>query len=125
VNLMLTFTDFEYYRDVFKGGLSEDQYSKFVNDAHAEIVSQTNNRAAHAPDSMKDAVKLCECALVDALADHKKSSAMLPDDISSVSNDDLKVSRSGADPKKARRQELRSICVRYLQTPVNLMCRWA
>jgi len=120
--MMKPFTDFAFYRDVFHGRLSEAEYNSSVHDAHAEIVSQTNGRTI--PDSMMDAVKLCECALVDAFASHQESKNMLPDDITSVSNDDLKVTRSGADPEKARKQERRAICARYLQTPINLMCRW-
>jgi len=117
------FSDFAFYRDVFHGRRSEDEYNSSVYDAHAEIVSQTNGRAI--PDTMQNAVKLCECVLVDTVARHEESSKMLPDDISSVSNDDLKVTRISADPEKARKQERRAICARYLQTPVNLMCRWA
>jgi len=116
------FTDFTYYRDVFLGRLSEEEYNSAVVDAHAEIVSQTNGRTI--PDEMQTAVKLCECVLVNAIAKHDESSKMLPDDISSVSNDDLRVTRNSADPAKARKQERRAICARYLQTPVNLMCRW-
>jgi len=120
---MLTFSSFEFYRDVFNGKLSEDDYNGFVIDANAEIKSQINGRSV--PAEMMDAVKLCECALVDLASRHKKSSEMLPDDISSVSNDDFKVTRGGScsDLTKVRNGERRDVCVRFLQTPINLMYR--
>jgi len=118
---MLTFTDFAFYRNVYKGALCEADYNGAVFEAHAEIVFQTSGRAI--PESMQDAVEVCECSLVDVIAGHKKSSAMIPDGITSVSNDGLKVTKSDANLTKVRSEERRDICVRFLQTPVNLMYR--
>ena len=123
---MSTFTDFTFYRDVFHGRLSEEDYNASVWDALAEILSQTNGAAQTAPEKMQEAVKLCECALVDAIAAYKQGAALLPKGVGSISNDGYTVSMgsAAANPLQAETQERRAICARYLQWPVNLMCRW-
>ena len=123
---MSTFSDFTFYRDVFHGRLTEDEYNASVWEAHAEILSQTNSRATNAPEAMLEAVKLCECALVDIIAAYKKGSALLPRGVGSISNDGYSVSMGSGntDPRQAEAQERRATCVRFLQTPENLMCRW-
>lgn len=120
---MSTFSDYDYY--VQHGGkLSEADYDASVDDAHAEILSQTNGAANTAPESMQDNVKLCECALVDMIAAYKQAAEMLPRGVGSISNDGYSVSLGSTSPQKAEAQERGAICARYLQWPVNLMCRW-
>ncbi|MDL2318074.1 hypothetical protein LJC74_03135 [Eubacteriales bacterium OttesenSCG-928-A19] len=120
-----TFSDYAFYK-AHGGALSEAVYNSVVDDAHAEILSQTNGRATTAPDAMQDAVKLCECKLVDTIAAYKEGAALLPKGIGSISNDGYSVAiGSGtANPLQAEAQERRVVCARYLQMPVNLMCRW-
>lgn len=123
---MLPFTDYTFYKE--NGGkLSESDYNASVGDANAEILSQTNGAALAAPDSMKLAVKLCECALVDLFAAYKETAHVLPKGIASISNDGYSVSKgTGGDASITvlERQERTAICSLYLQWPVNLMCRW-
>lgn len=120
--MMSTFTDYAFYT-VNGGKLTETAYNASVNDAHAEILSQTNGAAQTAPDNMQDAVKLCECALVDVVAGYKD--AALPKGINSISNDGYTITAGGVSMTKAEAQERAAVCARYLQWPVNLMCRWA
>lgn len=123
---MSTFTDYAYYT-ANGGELPEVAYNASVNDAYAEILSQTNGTALTAPEEMRDAVKLCECALVDVVAGYKDTAAALPKGIGSISNDGYTVSvgtSGGASIRKAEAQERAAVCARYLQWPVNLMCRW-
>lgn len=123
---MSTFSDYTFYKE-HGGQLSEAAYNASVDDAHAEILSQTNGKAQNAPEEMQEAVKLCECALVDVIAGYKDTAAILPRGIASVSNDGYSVSaRSGGSSTvaKSEAQERAAICARYLQWPVNLMCRW-
>jgi hypothetical protein len=123
---MSTFTDYAFYRD-HGGKLTETAYTASVYDAHAEILSQTNGAALTAPESMQEAVKLCECALVDVVAGYKDTAAVLPKGIGSISNDGYTVSvgaGGGVSILKAEAQERAAGCARYLQWPVNLMCRW-
>lgn len=123
---MAPFANYAYYR-VNGGKLSETAYAASVNDAHAEILSQTNGAALTVPEEMQDALKLCECALVDVIASYKDTAAALPKGISSISNDGYTVSvgASGGVPiQKAEAQERATVCARYLQWPINLMCRW-
>ena len=127
---MTTFSDFAFYKGEFHGFLDEDAYNASVATAYYEILSQTNSAALKAPDSMTEAVKVCECELVDVIDAYKTGAAMLPKGVSSVSNDGYSISSktsSGADcgdTLDMERRERHTICVRYLQTPVNLMCRW-
>lgn len=122
---MATFTDYAFYT-ANGGKLPEAAYDASVNDAYAEILSQTNGAALTAPEEMQDAVKRCECALVGVVAGYKDTAA-LPKGIGSISNDGYTVSvgtGGGASIQKAEAQERAAVCARYLQWPVNLMCRW-
>lgn len=123
---MSTFTDYAYYT-AHGGKLQEEAYNASVNDAYAEILLQTNGAALSAPLNMQDAVKLCECALVDVAAGYRDTAAAFPKGIGSVSNDGYTVSvgTGGASIQKAEAQERAAVCARYLQWPVNLMCRWS
>ena len=56
---MATFSDFAFYQS--RGGkLSEDEYKSVVDDAHAEILSQTKGAAQNAPEVMLEPVILCK-----------------------------------------------------------------
>ena len=121
-----TFADYTFYKD-HGGKLSEALYDASVYDARAEILSQTSGAALSAPENMRDAVKLCECALVDVVAGYKDTAAALPKGIGSISNDGYTVSAGsggGVSILKAEAQERAAVCARYLQWPVNLMSRW-
>lgn len=122
---MSTFTDYAFYT-ANGGKLTETTYNASVNAARAEILSQTNGAALTAPEEMRDAVKRCECALVDVVASYKDAAATLPKGIGSISNDGYTVSvgAGGAAIIKAEAQERAAVCAQYLQWPVNLMCRW-
>lgn len=122
---MSTFADYTFYTE-HGGKLSEADYNASVDDAYAEILSQTNGAALAAPDGMKEAVQLCECALVDVLASYREGAALLPKGIGSVSNDSYSVSTGNGELTTVQTQsvEVASICARFLQWPVNLMCRW-
>lgn len=125
--MMPTFTDYAYYT-AHGGKLPEADYNASVHDAYAEILSQTNGAALTAPEEMQDAVKLCECALVDVVAGYKDTATVLPKGIGSISNDGYTVSvgtgTGGVSILKAEAQERVTVCARHLQWPVNLMCRW-
>lgn len=120
-----TFSDYQFYTE-HGGRLTEAAYKAVVDDAHAEIISQTNGAANTAPDSMQDALKLCECKLADTIAAYREGAALLPKGVGSISNDGYSVSMGSGSvsPYKAEMQERAAICARYLQVPVNLMCRW-
>ena len=123
---MATFADYAVYT-AHGGKLPEAVYNASVNDAYTEILSQTNGAALTAPEEMQDAVKLCECALVDVVAGYKDTAAALPKGIGSISNDGYTVSvgtGGGVSILKAEAQERAAVCARHLQWPVNLMCRW-
>lgn len=123
---MAAYADYTFYRQ-HGGKLTEAAYNASVEDAHAEILLQTNGAAQTAPVEMQEALKLCECKLVDVFAAYKEGAALLPKGVGNVSNDGYSVSAvtgGASDAAKAEAAERRAICVRYLQHPVNLMCRW-
>jgi 3-hydroxy-3-methylglutaryl CoA synthase len=120
---MTAFADYTFYKQ-HGGRLTETAYNAAVDDAHAEILLQTGGRASTAPAGMQEALKLCECKLVDVIAAYQEGAALLSKGVGSISNDGYSVSMDAANPLQAEAQERRVVCARYLQQPVNLMCRW-
>jgi len=120
---MSTYSDYTFYSEEYHGHLDEAAFDASVRTAHAEIVSQTSGRADHAPEHMKEAVQLCECELVDVIDAYKKSAALLPKGVGSVSNDGYTVSVGAGAASSEETKDRRIVCSRYLQWPVNLMYR--
>jgi hypothetical protein len=135
---MRRFSSFEFYKDEWRGNLSEDEYDQFVGRAYDEIMSQTNNRAlaggvntcgcskTERTDLMEQNIKLCECALTDLFAGYANTEQMLPKGVTSIDNDGYKISAGsgGMSISSTEAKEIATICTRYLQVPVNLMDRW-
>lgn len=120
---MPTFADYAYYT-AHGGTLPEAAYNAAVQDAHAEILTRTHGAAQTAPAEMQDAVKLCECALVDIIAGYKDAVAALPRGLASVSNDGYTVTAGAGDTDNVQAKECKTVCERYLAWPVNLLCGW-
>jgi len=119
---METFADHEFYRE--NGGrLTEQEYNAVAGRAYAEIVSRTQGAATNAPEEMKDLVKMCECEMIELFHSHDQAKEMLPVGISSASNDRLSVT-SESGHSSGLEAGLNATCAKYLQFPVNLMCRW-
>ncbi len=120
---IMPFAGYQFY--IENGGkLSEEVYNSTVGEACAEILQQTNGAALRAPSGMQEAVKLCECALVDTIAGYRETATIMPKGADSVNNDGLAIALGGrALPIQAVR-EINTVCARFLQWPVNLMCRW-
>lgn len=121
-----TYSTWEYYHVAYHGTLSETEYARMAIQAAGEINRRTFGRAKTAPADMADALRDCECELVDALASFAKSYALLPKGINSINNDGLSVSTSYGSSKTDSREageraEIRGICQKYLLFPVNLM----
>lgn len=109
-----TYSDYAFYKNTFCGELAESDYTRSAIEAKSVIDLQTFKRASTAPAEMLDAVKLCECALVDAIYAYSK----VPHGVTSVNNDGYSASFTEKDKEPAA---LRSICKKYLTFPVNLM----
>lgn len=123
---MRAFTDYDYYKNTYKGELDETEYDKKVKTAFDEIVYQTNSRALNASETMKDKIKDCECSLIDALVEIDEN-ATISGVVSSVSNDGYSVSygsTKGRNRDEIIREKARNLCFRMLTSPENLMCRW-
>lgn len=123
---MRAFTDYEYYKEAYGGELSKAEYEKKSKTAYTEIVHQTSWAAVNAPEIMEDRIKMCECSLIDALAEIDET-ASVSGVISSVSNDGYAIHY--ANTKGTNRQEIislaaKDLCFKYLTEPINLMCRW-
>lgn len=118
----MSFSDFTFYR-LNGGKLTEEEYNSVIHRAYAEILSQTNGMALTAWEHMSEPIQLCECELVDVFHSYNESSDLIPRGISSVTNDSYAISRSAT--ARDEKTEIYNICSKYLQYPVNLMCRWA
>ena len=121
-----TYSTWEYYHAEYHGTMGEGVYTKQAIKAAGEINRRTYGRAKTAPADMADALRDCECELVDALASFDASFALLPKGISSINNDGLSVATSYGSSKTDSREaaqgaEVRAICQKYLLEPVNLM----
>ncbi|MCL2670521.1 MAG: hypothetical protein FWF10_00600 [Clostridiales bacterium] len=117
------FANYPFYK-ANGGRLPEDRYKAFISKAYNAILSQTRGAAKTAPASMKNALKLCECDLVDLLAGYAESAAELPGNIKSVHNDGYIVTAESGSSAESVGSDIHVICARYLTSPVNLMCRW-
>ena len=117
--ISVTFSTFLFYRQVFRGKLTEAEYSASVNRAYAEIVSQTNGQALRASEAMSRQIQMCECEIVDVMHSFSKFDG----GVTSINNDGFSVSRS-ANAHASESEIVHQICARYLQCPENLMSRW-
>lgn len=117
---MTFYSDYDFYKDSWKGELSEEEYNRFVIQANSEIVARTLGRTS--PD-MEEALKMCECEIVDVVANYAKLQAN--GGVASVNNDGYSVSfEDSANVASSYNREITEICSRRLTFPVNLMLRW-
>ena len=64
--------DYEFYKEIFKGKLSEEEFDKFVNLSCMKITKETcsrvtNNTLNNFPNELILDIKTCACALIDKL----------------------------------------------------------
>ena len=117
----MSFSNFTFYQ-LNGGRLTKEAYNSVIHRAYAEILSQTNGTALTAWERMSIPIQLCECELVDVFHSYDESSNLIPKGISSVTNDSYSISRNATASDE--KTEIHKICSKYLQYPVNLMCRW-
>lgn len=115
---MNTFSDYAFYQEEHLGKLNVMEYAVFANKAYAEIVSQTGIQSIPFDHQMKNNLSFCECELAEAFHSHSK----IPEGVAGENTDGYSISfkLSAADRAKTYKE----ICIRHLQSPVNLMCRW-
>ena len=117
---MTFYSDYDFYTQSWHGELSETEYNKFVINAHSEILTRMLGRVS---DDMQEALKMCECEIVDVVANYSKSQEN--SGIASVNNDGYSVSfESSANIANSYSNDVTEICSRWLTYPVNLMLRW-
>ena len=66
------FVDYEFYKNNFKGKLSEEEFDKFVNLSCMKITKETCSRVTDGtlnnfPNELILDIKTCACALIDKL----------------------------------------------------------
>ena len=66
------FVDYEFYKETFKGKLSEEEFDKFVNLSCMKITKETCSRVTDGtlnnfPNELILDIKTCACALIDKL----------------------------------------------------------
>lgn len=121
---MTTFSDWDFYQNTYHGKLSEEQYQTAVGKAYYEIMSVTSGRAGNV-EGDKTNLAMCECELTDVFYKLDDSGAMDTAGITSINNDGYSQSFESGDARNTYfRRKIYAICARYLQYPINLMCRW-
>lgn len=116
------------YEEYGQGGgqLDEATFQRVLPDAQYTVSMFTLGRSEEPPESMKERVKACLCAMVDLRHNYRESEELLPHGIGSVNNDGLSVSRSarnGSTAEADEQQDYDALCRKYLTRPVNLMYR--
>lgn len=109
------YSDFGFYSEEYHGTLSKSEYSARVMRAYSEINVRTMGRKI---TDMEEALKLCECEIVDALFAFSQN----PTGVASVNNDGYAIH---FNDEFSEAKQIQAICERYLTQPVNLMSRWA
>ncbi len=115
---MKGFSSYEFYRDEYYGKLNQEEYTAAARKASTLIMSATNGLAVNLEAVMQDNLAMCECELADAIYGYDQA----PKGVSSVNNDGYSVTY--VDREAYAQNAYMQICRRYLQYPVNLMCRW-
>lgn len=119
---MTTHSTWKFYHETYVGSLPEGEYRRKAVLAHMKINALTMGAALTAPDTMTDALALCECRMIDALANADVLGVM--PGATSVNNDGFAVSFSG-DGSQALENALGDIARENLTFPYNLLCRAA
>ena len=122
-----TYSTWDYYHNTYSGKLSEADYTRMAVQAYGEINRRTLNRARDVV-GMEDALRDCECELVDAMQGFDEAHEILPIGIQSINNDGYSVSAgastaAGGATNRLQSEDavLRDICLKYLTMPINLM----
>lgn len=126
----MAYADYAFYRDTFRGELTEPEFDRWAAKAALEIDRATQNRAASAPPGMERALALCCCELAERLAAWDAQDKVTGGGtIASEEVDGYRIGYRGSnaaeqqDPVARRRRETHNICTDHLCTPVNLMYR--
>lgn len=124
----MAYADYAFYRDAFRGEMTEVEFDRWAARASLEIDRVTRNRAASAPPTMERALALCCCTLADRLAAwDAQDRATQGGIVASEEVDGYRVGYRGsntaeqADPAARRRREIYNLCADHLCHPVNLM----
>ena len=97
----MTYSDYTFYANEYKGTLAEEVYTRLLPRASAEIDRMTFNRARTATGEVLTAVKFAECAVLEELDYQGKSGA---GDVTSESNDGISRSYAAGTAKTARQR---------------------
>ena len=97
----MAYSDYAFYRDEYRGQLSDAEYSRLLPRAAAEIDRMTFNRARNASGDSLAAVKMAECAVIDELNYQGTAGA---GDVTSESNDGISRSYAAGTAKTGRQR---------------------
>lgn len=95
------FVDYDYYKNDFKGCLSEDEFNKFINLACSKITIATMSRVTDStignyPSELIKNIKDCACSLLEKLKSFDDALNVLSSSINGESNGMIKSSVAGA-----------------------------
>lgn len=67
---MKTYVDYEFYEDIYKGNMPEDEVENISIKASMKIRERTFERADNTSGKSNEAVKLCTCFLIDKIKEY-------------------------------------------------------
>lgn len=105
------YSNYDFYKEKFRGVLSETEYLRFGVRATAEIDRITFRRARAAEGEDLDAVKFAECAVIDELSYQGFGGS---GDVTSESNDGISRSYATGAVAKSARQRIDAIAHTWL-----------
>lgn len=97
------YADYSFYTNTYRGTLGDEEYTRLVVRASAEIDRLTFNRAASSTGAALEAVKMAECAVVDEL-----NYLEMGGDITSESNDGISRSYASASISRSKTQRIQA-----------------
>lgn len=113
------YSDFSFYRDTYKGVLTETEFTRYSVRATAEINRITSQRAKTATGETLEAVKMAECAVIDELSYQTLGGS---GDVTSESNDGISRSYATGAVAKSSRQRIDSAAFTFLNETNLLFC---
>ena len=113
------YSNYTFYKDTYRGTLTEAEYERFSVRANAEIDRMTFNKAKTATGEDIERVKFAECAVIDELSYQSIGGS---GDVTSESNDGISKSYATGAVAKSSRQRIDAAAHTWLSNTNLLFC---
>ena len=122
----MAYANWDFYNRTWHGSMTAQEFERWSSRSSLEIDRATQGRAAAAPESMRDALALCCCALADTML--QQAAAVLATRGAAVAGpsvDGYSVTYRGSTENSSLQDATDAarlhICRKYLCRPVNLL----